>query len=56
LALKDIDSEHDGSHLTATVLEVVDDWGFASKLRYFVIDNTGNNDTIMRSLSLGQYN
>ena len=52
LALKDIDSEHDGSHLAAAVLDVVDDWGFASKLGYFVMDNAGNNDTMMASLSL----
>ena len=38
------------------ILEVVNKWGFASKLGYFVMDNAGNNDTIMRSLSLGQYN
>ena len=56
LALKDIDSEHDGSHLAEAILEVVDEWGFASKLGYFVMDNAGNNDTMMRSLSLGQYN
>ncbi|RKK06906.1 hypothetical protein BFJ66_g18515, partial [Fusarium oxysporum f. sp. cepae] len=56
LALKDIDSEHDGSHLAVAVLNVVDEWGFASKLGYFVMDNAGNNDTMMRSLSLGQHN
>ncbi|OBS17545.1 hypothetical protein FPOA_26357 [Fusarium poae] len=53
LALKDIDSEHDGSHLAVAILKVVDEWGFASKLGYFVMDNAGNNDTMMRSLSLG---
>ncbi|KID80838.1 transposase-like protein [Metarhizium guizhouense ARSEF 977] len=53
LALKDIDTEHDGSHLAAAILDVVDDWGFASKLGYFVMDNAGNNDTMMASLSLG---
>ncbi|KJZ74134.1 hypothetical protein HIM_05666 [Hirsutella minnesotensis 3608] len=52
LALKDIDGEHDGSHLAAAILEVVDDWGFASKLGYFVMDNASNNDTMMRYLSL----
>jgi hypothetical protein len=56
LALKDIDSEHDGSHLAVAVLNVIDEWGFASKLGYFVMDNAGNNDTMMRSLSLGQHN
>ncbi|OWT42447.1 hypothetical protein VFPPC_18547 [Pochonia chlamydosporia 170] len=55
LALKDIDSEHDGSHLAAAIMEVVEDWGFASKLGYFVMDNASNNDTMMKSLSLGRY-
>ncbi|EGU88459.1 hypothetical protein HZS61_008437 [Fusarium oxysporum f. sp. conglutinans] len=31
----------------------IDEWGFASKLGYSVMDNAGNNDTMMRSLSLG---
>ncbi|OWT42367.1 BED zinc finger domain-containing protein [Pochonia chlamydosporia 170] len=52
LALKDIDGEHDGSHLAAAIMEVVEDWGFASKLGYFVMDNATNNDTMMKSLSL----
>lgn len=52
LALKDIDSEHNGSHLAAAVLDVVEDWGFASKLGYFMMDNAANNDTMMTSLSL----
>jgi len=55
LALKDIDGEHDGSHLAAAIMEVVEDWGFASKLGYFVMDNASNNDTMMKSLSLGRY-
>jgi len=55
LALKDIDGEHDGGNLAATIMEVIEDWGFASKLGYFVMDNAGNNDTMMESLSLGQY-
>ncbi|KAJ6782950.1 hypothetical protein PWT90_08941 [Aphanocladium album] len=55
LALKDIDGEHDGSHLAAAIVEVIDDWGFASKLGYFMMDNAGNNDTMMTCLSLGGY-
>ncbi|CEJ82383.1 Putative Transposase-like protein [[Torrubiella] hemipterigena] len=53
LALKDIDGEHSGSHLATAVLEVIEERGFASKLGYFVMDNAGNNDTMMESLSLG---
>lgn len=55
LALKDIDGEHDGSHLAAAIMDVIDDWGFASKLGYFVMDNAGNNDTMMKCLSLGEH-
>ena len=55
LALKDIDGEHDGSHLAAAIMEVIEDWGFAPKLGYFVMDNASNNDTMMKSLSLGRY-
>ncbi|KAJ6784307.1 hypothetical protein PWT90_04256 [Aphanocladium album] len=51
LALKDIDSEH-GSHLAAAVLDVVEGWGFAFKLGYFMMNNASNNDTMMASLSL----
>lgn len=55
LALKDIDSEHNGENLAVAILQVVEDWGLASKLGYFVMDNASNNDTMMRCLSLGLY-
>ena len=55
LAMKDIDGEHDGGNLASTILEVIEDWGFASKLGYFVMDNAGNNDTMMQALSLGRF-
>jgi hypothetical protein len=37
------------------VLDVVDEWGFTSKLSYFVMDNATNNNGMIRSLSLGRY-
>jgi predicted RNA-binding protein len=55
LALQDIDSEHNSESLAAAIMEVVENWGFASKLGYFVIDNAGNNNTMTRSLYLRQY-
>jgi hypothetical protein len=42
IALKDIDSDHDGENLAAAAIQVVEDWGFASKLGYFVMGNAGN--------------
>ncbi|ENH67969.1 hypothetical protein FOC1_g10000208, partial [Fusarium oxysporum f. sp. cubense race 1] len=45
LALKDIDSEHDGSHLAVVILKVVDEWGFASnsEMRLTAISTNGWN-------------
>ncbi len=54
LALKDIDSEHDRSHLTVAVLKVIEDCELAPNMGYFVMDNAGNNDTMMKALSLGR--
>ncbi|OLL26463.1 putative AC transposase [Neolecta irregularis DAH-3] len=52
LALKDIDGEHNGENLADIVVQVIKEWGFASKLGFFVMDNATNNDTMMRSISL----
>jgi hypothetical protein len=32
------------------MVEVLEEWRFASKLGYFVMDNAENNDTMMDSL------
>ena len=32
-------------------MKVINDYGIVSKIRYFVIDNAGNNDTMMDTLS-----
>jgi hypothetical protein len=55
LALKEIDGEHDGKSLAIVLLQVIDNWGFASKLGYFMMDNAGNNDTMIKSLAIGKY-
>jgi hypothetical protein len=34
-------------------MEVIRDWDIAHKLSYIVMDNTGNNDTIMTYISEG---
>jgi hypothetical protein len=41
--------------LTTVLLGVIDDWGIASKIGYFMMDNASNNDAIMRSLARGKY-
>lgn len=55
LALKDIDGEHDGETLAHAILQVIEDWGLTSRLGFFTMDNAGNNDTMMRSISRGKH-
>ena len=55
LALKEVEGEHSGENLAKYIIEVIVDWGFASKLGYFQMDNAGNNDTMLREISLRTY-
>ena len=55
LALKDVIGEHTSENLAVKVLDVVKEWGFASKLGYFMMDNASNNDTMMRALQRGLF-
>src|SRR6266487_5328499 len=55
LALKDIIGDHSGEHLAEAIIEVLDEWGFASKLGFFMMDNAPNNDTMMRALQRSIY-
>jgi hypothetical protein len=50
LALKDIIGKHTGENLAQAMVEVLEEWRFASKLGYFVMDNAENNDTMIDSL------
>jgi hypothetical protein len=36
-------------------MKVINDYRIASKVGYFIIDNTSNNDTIMEALSICIY-
>jgi len=54
LALKSIIGDHTGEHLATAILEVLDDWGFASKLGFIVSDNAALNDMMMRALQRGK--
>jgi hypothetical protein len=54
LALRNIDGEHNGENLAEAIIQVVEDWGFVSKLGFFTMDNAGNNDTMMRCISRGK--
>jgi hypothetical protein len=55
LALKELNGEHTGEDLATVLISVIGNWGFASKIGYFMMDNASNNDTMMRSLGRGKY-
>ena len=52
LALKEVQGSHDGPNLATIIMEVVNDWGLANKLGFFIMDNASNNDNMMLFLSL----
>ena len=55
LAMREIEGDHKGKSLAPVLMEVIRDWGIASKLGYIVMDNAPNNDTIMFAFSTGKY-
>jgi hypothetical protein len=53
LALRELDGAHSGENQSACVIEVASEYGIASKIGYFVMDNASNNDTLVSSFSKG---
>lgn len=51
LALREVDGDHSGDNQSLCVLEVIVEYGIASKLGFFVMDNASNNDTLIMGLS-----
>jgi hypothetical protein len=56
LALRELDGKHSGQNITGCIMQVIDDYGIASKVGYFMMDNADNNDTMMEALSIRTYN
>ena len=56
LALRELDGKHSGPNMADCVMEVISDYGIASKVGYFMMDNAENNDTMMAALSTRTYN
>lgn len=48
LALVEVFRAYEGENLAPYILRVIEEWIFASNLGYLVIDNTSNNNTMMR--------
>lgn len=45
---------HTGVDLASEVIKVIDDWGIALNIGYFMMDNAPNNDTMIAELSRGK--
>jgi hypothetical protein len=55
LALKELDGAHTGNNQAASIIEVINEYRIATKVGYFVMDNTSNNNTMMEALSQCMY-
>ncbi|KFY06907.1 hypothetical protein V491_08569, partial [Pseudogymnoascus sp. VKM F-3775] len=51
LALRELEGRHTGANQSQLILKVIDEFGIASKVGYFIMDNAENNDTMIQSLS-----
>lgn len=54
LALRQVKGEHSGENISKYVMEVIQEWGIASKLGYMQMDNAPNNDTMIKHVSIGK--
>ena len=55
LALQELDGQHTGQNQAESIVGVINDYGIASKVGYFMMDNANNNDTMMEALSTRSY-
>lgn len=59
LSLREIHGRHTGENQALIIVKVIAEFGIASKLGYFMMDNATNNDTMIATLSallLNEYN
>jgi hypothetical protein len=52
LALKEVDGIHTADNLATMLFDAIEEWGFISKLGYFVMDNDVTNDAMLREFSV----
>ena len=51
LAIREIHGPHNGYNIGTKIFEVIEEYGFASKVGYCVTDNATNNDTALKVLA-----
>jgi hypothetical protein len=54
ISIKEVDGSYTGENLSVPVLIVIKEWGIQDNLGYFMMDNTENNDTMMKSIALSK--
>jgi hypothetical protein len=55
LALRELDGKHSGHNIASCIMQAINDYGIASKVGYFMMDNADNNDKMMEALSMCIY-
>lgn len=53
--MKELPAHHTSEDEAPYLMPVIKDYGIASKLGYFVMDNDATNDKMVRVLSLNKY-
>lgn len=51
LAFRPLHGQHTGENQSQVIMEVIKEYGIASKVGYFMMDNAENNETMIRALS-----
>lgn len=51
LALRELEGQHTGENQSQVIMKVIEEYGIASKVGYFMMDNAENNETMMKALS-----
>jgi hypothetical protein len=55
LAFRELEGQHTGNNQSRLVISVVEEYGIASKVGYFIMDNAENNETMIRAFSSRKY-
>jgi hypothetical protein len=52
--MKNLPAGHGGEDQAPFIMDVINDYGFANKLGFFVMDNADSNNKMLRFLALGE--
>jgi hypothetical protein len=51
LALRELEGQHTGKNQSHLIMKVIEEYGIACKVGYFMMDNAENNETMIKTLS-----